>query len=205
MALPFLFISICLAFRIVEETSGIRFYFLGVFPRQVNGLQGILFSPLIHGDWGHLWANGISFFVLASLLIYFYKGASLTAFTGIYLISGLFVWLLGRESWHIGASGVVYGLGSFLFFSGMIRNHIPLMAVSLFVVFMYGSMVWGMFPINVNLPYSWESHMGGVLSGIILSLLLRKKGPVRKEHQWEEDENEPDGQELETAENEGSL
>lgn len=198
MALPFLFISICLAFKIIEATGDFTFYYLGIYPRHINGLQGILLAPFIHGDWAHLWANGVSFFVLASTLIYFYKDASLPAFMGVYIFSGVFVWLLGRESWHIGASGIVYGLGSFLFFSGLIRNNIPLMAVSLFIVFMYGSMVWGMFPININLPYSWESHLGGALGGVLLALLLRKSGPVRVEHQWE-DENEDVEQERDTS------
>lgn len=193
-AIPLLFISVCFALRVLEGLGLFSLTELGIYPRHVNGLQGIVLAPLIHADWAHFGANSISFFILASLLFYFYKGVALKAFSLIYLFSGLFVWLLGRESWHIGASGLVYGYGAFLFFSGLIRNHIPLMAVSLFVVFFYGGMVWGMFPLKVDLPYSWEAHMGGAFFGLMFALLYRRQGPLPPREVWGDDEGEePDG------------
>ncbi len=190
---PLLFISICFALRVLEGLGLFSLTEFGIYPRHVNGLQGIVFAPLIHADWAHFGANSVSFFILASLLFYFYKGVAMKAFFHIYLFSGLFVWLLGRESWHIGASGLVYGYGSFLFFSGLIRNHIPLMAVSLFVVFFYGSMVWGMFPLKVNLPYSWEAHMGGAFFGLLFAIVHRHQGPQPPIKTWpEEEEGEPE-------------
>lgn len=191
LAIPLFFIAICFALRVLEGLELFSLTHLGIYPRHVNGLQGIIVGPLIHADWAHFGANSVSFFVLSSLLFYFYKGVAFKAFSYVYLFSGLFVWLLGRESWHIGASGLVYGFGSFLFFSGLIRNHIPLMAVSLFVVFFYGSMVWGIFPLEVNLPYSWEAHMGGAFSGLVLALVFRSQGPQRPHHYWmDEEQNE---------------
>ncbi len=192
VAIPLLFISLCFALRMLESLDLLSLVEMGIYPRQINGLQGIILAPLIHADWAHFGANSISFFILSSLLFYFYKGVALKAFFHIYLFSGLFVWLLGRESWHIGASGLIYGYGSFLFFSGLIRNHIPLMAVSLFVVFMYGSMVWGMFPLKINLPYSWESHMGGAFFGLLFALIHRHRGPQSPVIVWPDEEDDPE-------------
>ncbi len=191
IAIPFLFISICFALRLLESMNLFSFVELGIYPRHINGLQGVILAPLIHADWAHFGANSVSFFILASMLFYFYQGVALKAFIHIYLFSGLFVWILGRESWHVGASGLIYGFGSFLFFSGLIRNHIPLMAISLFVIFMYGSMVWGMFPLKVNLPYSWEAHMGGVFFGLFFAILYRNHGPQQPVKIWHDEDDDP--------------
>ncbi len=114
------------------------------------------------------------------------------------------VWLWGREAWHIGASGLVYGLASFLFFSGIIRKYFRLIALSLLIVFIYGSMVWGLFP-GVYKDVSWESHMLGFVSGVILAICYRKEGPQPPVYEWmDEDEaiidetgEEEDGEEKE--------
>lgn len=195
MVIPFLFLSICFASHMLETLHWASFVEWGVYPREVKGIWGILFMPFIHGDWEHFWANSVTFFILSTFLFYSYKGVGVRAFVGIYLFSGLFVWLLGRESWHIGASGIVYGLGSFLFFSGLIRNHIPLMAISLFVVFMYGSMVWGMIPLQTNLPYSWEGHLGGAFGGLIFALIYRRQGPVFQVKKWPDEDEYQEGDE----------
>ena len=102
------------------------------------------------------------------------------------------MWLAGRAAWHIGASGLVYGLASFLFFSGIIRRYFRLVALSLLIVFLYGSMVWGIFP-GVYQNVSWESHMVGAFSGVILAILYRKEGPQQPKYEWmDDDEPEPE-------------
>jgi membrane associated rhomboid family serine protease len=101
----------------------------------------------------------------------------------------LLVWLGGREAWHIGASGIVYGLASFLFFSGIIRRYFRLVALSLLIVFLYGEMVWGVFPGVYGQSVSWESHMLGVFSGIVLAVLYRKEGPQRPVQEWDNEDS----------------
>lgn len=174
----------------VEVLEDMTFVNWGIYPRLVDGLQGIFTAPLVHGDWGHLWSNLSSFVVLMVALVYFYRGVAYRVFLGIYVFSGLFVWCFGRESWHIGSSGIVYGMAAFLFFSGVIRQYVPLMAISLIVAFMYGSMVWGIFPLTAHLPYSWEAHLGGTLAGMGLALVVRNKGPRKPEKIWEDEDDE---------------
>jgi hypothetical protein len=104
----------------------------------------------------------------------------------IWLFTGFWVWLLARESAHIGASGLIYGLVCFLFFSGILRKDTRLMAVSLLVTFLYGSMVWGILPIDQSI--SWESHLFGSVAGFFCAIYFRHEGPQRPKAQWEIDE-----------------
>lgn len=163
----------------------------GIYPRTIEGLRGILFAPFIHGSFGHLAANSAPFFVLAVALFYFYRNLAWRIFWFIYFLSGICVWLGAREAWHIGASGLIYGMGSFLFFSGLLRNDVKLLTISIIVVFLYGGMFWGMFPIEASI--SWESHLWGAASGFVLSLFYRRSGPQRSRYDWEdESDDEPD-------------
>jgi membrane associated rhomboid family serine protease len=134
---------------------------------------------------------------LATALFYFYRDISLKVLLGIWLLSGIWVWFGGRESWHIGASGVIYGLSSFLFFSGLIRKNTQLAALAMVVAFLYGSMVWGIFPDFIPREnISWEGHLGGFVSGIILAFYFRKTGPKPKRYSWEfEEESDEDDDE----------
>ena len=122
-------------------------------------------------------------------LFYFYSEVAIRVFSVTYLLTGLLVWLWGRTAWHIGASGLIYGLASFLFFSGLIRRYFRLIALSLLVVFLYGEMVWGIFP-GIYKEISWESHMLGFISGILLAVWYRKEGPQRPVYEWMEDDVE---------------
>ncbi|MFT3739118.1 MAG: rhomboid family intramembrane serine protease [Breznakibacter sp.] len=190
VALFFAFIMIVA--KMVETLEHISLVRLGIHPRSIAGLWGILTSPFVHGDWGHLFSNITSFTALMVALLYFYKGVAYRVFFGIYIFSGLFVWAFGRESWHIGSSGLIYGMAAFLFFSGIVRQYIPLMAISLIVAFLYGSMVWGIFPLAIHLPYSWEAHLGGTIAGILLAVLFRASGPQKPKKVWDEDDPEAD-------------
>ncbi len=160
----------------------------GVYPRTTRGLTGIITSPLIHGDFRHLISNSIPLLILGSMLIYFYKELAVKVFFWIYFLSGFWLWLGGRESYHIGASGLVYGLTAFLLISGLIRRHTGLMALSLLVAFLYGSIIWGIFPIYRMM--SWEGHLFGLAAGIIIAIIYRKEGPQRKIYDYELEEEE---------------
>ncbi len=146
---------------------------IGVVPQQIRGIPGILLSPFAHGSWSHLVSNSISFLVLGTLLFYFYRLIAYRVFFINWLLAGILLWIGGRDSVHIGASGVVYGLAFFIFFSGVFRHDKRLAAISMIVVLLYGGMVWGMIPQGGNI--SWEGHLYGALSGISLSWYYRKK------------------------------
>lgn len=167
----------------------------GVQPREVQGLIGILFMPFLHGDFTHLFSNTIPFMVSASFIFHFFKLRSWRIFIGIWLISGLGIWLLGEErTVHIGASGLVYGMVAFLMTSGFIRRNKHLTAVAFILVFLYGSMIWGLFPQYSwvhDMNISWEGHLFGALSGIALAFLYRKIGPQNDPDPFEEDEVMP--------------
>ena len=188
-----------IAFWLVEftkRTLALDLVRLGIYPLHLKGLPGILLAPFIHSGFNHLISNSIPFFILFFALIYFYRRISYRIFLMLYILSGLTVWLSGREAWHIGASGVVYAMASFHFVSGIIRNDVRLLTMSVVVVFLYGGLIWGIFPINPAI--SWEGHLWGAVSGIILALYYRQYRIRRDKFDWEEEEemkseaNEPD-------------
>ena len=149
--LPALFILILFVVEWIEHTYGMRFAKYGVLPRTLEGLKGVLLSPFIHSDWKHLINNAFPLFVLTATLGFFYKGIAKEVFFWSWLMSGLWLWAIGRPNFHIGASGLIYALASFLFFSGFIRKHTKLMSISMFVVFLYGGMIWGIFPMKKHI------------------------------------------------------
>jgi membrane associated rhomboid family serine protease len=197
--IPGIFIFIMWLVKIIEVLFEMDFSVYGIFPLTAKGLRGILFSPFIHADFSHLFNNSLPLFFLSVALFYFYSEVALKVFTWTFFFTGFLVWIAGREAWHIGASGLVYGLASFLFFSGIIRRHFRLVALSLLVVFLYGSMVWGIFP-GVYKNVSWESHMLGFFSGVVLSVWYRKEGPQRPIDEWLDDEDTEEQAEVETEE-----
>jgi membrane associated rhomboid family serine protease len=189
MIIPGILVILMWLAKVTENLFEINFSEFGIYPLTVKGLAGVLFSPFIHSDFNHLFNNSLPLFFLATALFYFYSEVALKVFGWTYILTGMLVWLAGREAWHIGASGLVYGLASFLFFSGIIRKHFRLIALSLLIVFLYGSMVWGLFP-GVYKNVSWESHMLGFFSGVILAVLYRKKGPQNPVYEWMDEEGE---------------
>jgi membrane associated rhomboid family serine protease len=189
MIIPGVFLFFMWLVKIIEVLFELDLSGFGIYPLTVKGVQGILFSPFIHADFHHLFSNSLPLFLLSVTLFYFYSEVALKVFTWTFFLTGLFVWIAGRETLHIGASGLVYGLASFLFFSGIIRRYFRLIALSLLIVFLYGSMVWGIFP-GIYKNVSWESHMLGSFSGIILAIWYRNKGPQRPVYDWMEEEEE---------------
>jgi membrane associated rhomboid family serine protease len=189
LIIPGIFIFFMWLVKIVEVLFELDFSGFGIFPLKVKGLPGIFLSPFIHADFNHLFNNSLPLFFLSIALFYFYSEVALKVFIWTYFITGILVWIAGRAAWHIGASGLVYGLASFLFFSGIIRRYFRLIALSLLIVFLYGSMVWGIFP-GIYRNVSWESHMLGFFSGVVLAVIYRNEGPQRPVYEWMEEEEE---------------
>ena len=161
---------------VLDRTFELGLDRFGLRPMNARGALGILTAPLIHGSVSHLVDNAIALLVLGWCLVYFYPKAAGRVVAWTWLLGGTLVWLTARHDMHIGASGVLYGMAAFLFFSGVIRKQRTLMAVSLIVVFLYGGLVWGVFPI---LPaMSWESHFWGGVVGTALAWWLRDVAPA---------------------------
>lgn len=195
---PVIFVGLLWIVKIAENSFALNLTTYGILPLQAEGLPGILFSPFIHSDYKHLISNSVPFLILSFTLLYFYRSLAYRIFFLIYLLSGLCVWLGGRESWHIGASGLVYGLASFLFFSGVFRRDMNLLVISIIVAFLYGSMFWGIFPIFPEI--SWESHLWGAASGLVLSIYYRHHGPARPVPSWENETDDGTTEEQELNE-----
>lgn len=170
-------------YEIVEKTNFIGY---GLYPRTLHGLQGILFSPLIHVDTDHLIANSIPLLILGSITLFFYRSIAFQIFFWVYLMTGIWVWAAARNYFHIGASGIIYGFETFLFFSGVFRKDTRLLGLSLFVVFLYGSTVWGILPLKNGV--SWESHLLGALAGLITAYHFRNEGPANRTYDLGDDE-----------------
>lgn len=166
----------------VELTFDYNFTRYGILPQKLVGLRGVLFSPFIHSSTTHLFNNSVPLAVLSASLFFFYKEVSVKVLLFGTLLTGLLTWSFARESYHIGASGVVYMLFSFIFFSGILRKHYRLVALSLIVVFLYGSMIWYVFPIKERI--SWEGHLSGFLVGLFLTFFFKSKGPQKEEYQF---------------------
>ncbi len=175
---------------VLERGMNWDFHTAGVYPRHIENIWGIFTIIFVHSGWSHLINNLISFEILGGLLYLFYKQIASKVLIISYIVSGILLWTIGRESWHIGASGLVYSIAFFLFFSGIIRKHIPLIAVSLVVAFVYGSMIWHIFPWQIQDPISWEGHLSGGMVGLVLSIWLRNEGPQKPIKEWEENEED---------------
>ena len=189
LIIPLTFIFLIWLVKIIELLFEADFSGFGIYPLTVGGLPGIVFSPFIHADFNHLLNNSLPLLLLSVALFYFYSEVALKVFSLTYLLTGILVWLGGRNALHIGASGIIYGLASFLFFSGIIRRYFRLVALSLLVVFIYGEMVWGIFP-GISKNVSWESHMLGFFSGIFLSIVYRNEGPQAPVSVWMDEDIE---------------
>jgi len=192
--IPGVFVFLMWLSKIVELLFETDLSHFGIHPLSTDGLSGIILSPFVHADLRHLFNNSLPLFLLSVALFFFYTEVALKVFLYTWILSGLFVWLAGRSAWHIGASGMVYGLASFLFFSGIIRKYYRLVALSLLIVFLYGSMVWGIFP-GLYENVSWESHMLGFFAGIALAIAYRKKGPQPPVYEWPDEKNEGEEEE----------
>ncbi|GAA0747369.1 rhomboid family intramembrane serine protease [Gaetbulibacter jejuensis] len=164
---------------------------LGVYPLTLKGLKGIVLSPFIHSDIEHLYNNSIPLFLLSMALFYFYRKISWKVILYGILLSGLITWCIGRPANHIGASGLIYVLVSFIFFKGVFARHFRLVALSLLIIFLYGSMIWYVFPVEKGI--SWEGHLAGLITGFVFALIFRKAIAKPEKYVWQQPEyNEED-------------
>ncbi|MFL6665206.1 MAG: rhomboid family intramembrane serine protease, partial [Rhizobacter sp.] len=167
----------------------------GIHPREAAGLPGILFAPLLHADFGHLVANTPPLLVLGTTMLFLYPASTLRVLPAVWLGSDVFVWLFGRESVHYGASGLVYGLASYIFVAGILRRDRRAIAASLAVWFMYGSLIWGVLPVPSGM--SWETHLAAALIGVGSAVALRRLDVVaRTRYGWEGGDVESDSDDL---------
>lgn len=176
----------------VEVRFKVDFGDYGILPRSWSGLRGILLSPFLHGDIKHLYNNSIPLLFLIALLRYFYREVSLQVLIFGILVSGFGTWLIGRENYHIGASGLIYVLVSFIFFKGVQTKYYRLVALSLVIVMLYGGTIWYIFP-EVDNQISWEGHLAGFITGFLFSILYKAekyKKPIR--YEWEKPNFNPE-------------
>ena len=168
-----------------EVRFGYRFNYLGVYPRTLSGLRGVIFSPFIHGSLEHLYHNSTPLLVLSTALFYFYRPIAWKVILLGILFSGLSTWAIGGEAYHIGASGLIYVLMSFMLFKGIFSKHYRLTALSFVVIFLYGSMLWYVFPVKENM--SWEGHLSGLVVGFVFALIFKTAIAKPPKYVWEDE------------------
>ena len=164
--------------------------FGAIIPLMPDGLSGVIFAPLLHGSLDHIISNSMPIAILLFLLFEFYSKIAFKIFLIGWIAGGLLVWMLppvdiftGEWTYTciVGASGVVYMLAFFIFFSGVFRWNMKLLTVSLVVALYYGSLIWGIFPeeffsqLEERSRISWQSHMAGAITGIILKKVEARK------------------------------
>jgi membrane associated rhomboid family serine protease len=171
--IPLYFIGLMWLSHVLQVLQGVRWIGLGIYPRHLEGSLGILTAPFIHGSFGHLFSNSIPLFFLIAVLYLAYRKSASAALASIYIGTGVGMWLFARSSYHIGASGVVYGLVAFLFWTGVFRKSIRSIALSLAVLFLYSGYIWGIFPGEAGI--SWDGHLIGAIVGIIVAFILRNR------------------------------
>lgn len=184
------FVVLLWIISLADFIFGLDLYRYGTYPRQIDHLTGIFFAPLIHGSFTHIFSNTLPLLVLGTALLYGYPRSSKIVMPVIYLGSGLGVWLFGRNSFHIGASSLVFGMMFFVFVSGVLRWDPRAIALSCLVFFLYGGAVWGIFPTDPHI--SFEYHFFGAVMGTLCALFLRNfDSPLRrKRYDWEDEPEE---------------
>ena len=187
---PLLFLLFIVIVFWVESRFNYNFNYLGIYPRKIEGLRGVLFGPFIHGDVKHLFNNSIPLLVLTSALFYFYRNVRWKVLLYGLLLTGIITWIIGRPSNHIGASGVIYMLTAFLMFRGILSKQFQLTALSFSVIFLYGSLIWYIFPTDPKI--SWEGHLAGFLVGIAFAFVFNKQTLPVKKYVWEKENYNPE-------------
>jgi membrane associated rhomboid family serine protease len=184
---PVGFVLLLWIIKISEIMFNLNFTTFGILPGSVKGLPGIFLAPLIHANIRHLFSNSLPILFLGSGIIYFYRNASYKVISIIYIGTGILDWIFARQAYHIGASGLIYGFVTFLFFSGLIRRDTRAIALALLVTFLYGSLIWGVLPLDNSV--SWESHLFGSVLGIFCAFLYKSSDPARK-YEWEYEDDD---------------
>lgn len=198
IAIPVTIVIVMWVVFLINNEFNLHLNKYGLFPRKLEGLIGIITIPFLHGSLSHIINNSIPMLVLGWALYRFYPTLATKTLIWITITSGIWLWISARPNYHIGASGVVYGLASFLFLSGWLRREKRVAALSLLVAFLYGGLWWGVLPVDPTI--SWEGHFWGALAGFILAIVYRKQGPQKPKYEWEfEEDDEPGEDENEMA------
>jgi len=173
LGFPLGFVGVIFVIHLLQAILNLDLRRLGVFPREVDGLPGILTGPLIHGSWEHLFSNSVSFIMLGAVLFWFYPRIALRSIIWLYLLSGFGIWISGQpNSYHIGASGIVYGMVSLVFWSGVFRRNVKSIVLALIILVMYAGFFEGIVPGKEGI--SWEGHLSGAIAGILLAFVYRR-------------------------------
>ena len=186
-------VAVLWAIHLLDWGLALELRRLGVRPRELAGLPGILLAPLLHGGFSHLVANSLPLLVLGTGMLYLYPNSAVKVLPAVYLGPGIAVWMFAKTgSVHAGASGLVYGLFSYILAAGLIRRDRRAIAASLLVCFLYGTLVWGVLPIQPGV--SWETHLAAALIGVALAIALRRLDvPPRKRYSWEDEDGGDEG------------
>ena len=194
IAPPAVFVLLLWLLELLDLSFGLNLSRLGVYPRELQGLPGVLAAPLIHGSWHHLISNSFALLVLGTVLLYGYPRTALALLVLVWLGSGIGVWLFARGSYHFGASGLTHGLMFFIFVSGILRHDRLSIALSMIIFFLYGGMVWTVFPTGPGV--SFESHFFGAVMGVTGAFLFFGRDPLppEKHYDWEDDDGPDDGE-----------
>jgi membrane associated rhomboid family serine protease len=195
--IPLIFPAILWVIHLFSYLLELNLAGMGVLPRKVEGLLGIVSSPLIHANFSHLISNTFPLIILGWIIFYFYPKVAFSLFAFVYFFTGLLVWLFARQVYHIGASGIVYGFVSFLFFSGIFRKDNTSISLALIVTFLYGGIVWGVLPGWKGI--SWESHLFGAITGLTAAYLFRRIDPPKKKYDWEDEPDDFNVDDLEVS------
>lgn len=191
--LPFVFVLTCWLAFYADIKFNLDAADWGIYPRTLEGLRGVVLSPFVHGNMEHLYNNSIPLLILLMALRYFYREQSMAVIGYGILVSGLITWIIGRESHHIGASGLIYVLTSFIFFKGIRTRHYRLIALSLAVILIYGSSVWYIFP-GIEKQMSWEGHLAGLVTGFAFAVAFKTSDYQRPvKYDWERPDFDPAG------------
>lgn len=178
---PLYFIGLMWTVHIIKIIGDFNWNIFGIYPRETEGLIGIFTAPLLHSNFQHLFSNSVPLFFMMTLICLFYSRIAKISFVIIYILTGFAVWMFGRQVFHIGASGVVYGLISFVFWSGVFRKNFKSVVLSLIIIILYSGYIEGVLPGKEGI--SWESHLLGAIVGVLVAFLVRN---VRDEHETEE-------------------
>ncbi len=191
LRLPFQFIAVIWGVHFFQVVTNLDFGSYGIFPREFFGLRGIVFAPLVHADLRHLISNSAPVFFLAAIILYFYRRVAVRSMLMIYLLTGFAVWLFARRVYHIGASGVVYGLVAFVFWSGIFRRSPKSIILALIVTFLYSGYFLGILPNQEGI--SWESHLLGAMTGLFTAYWYKEEIEADEENKlpsWENEAND---------------
>ena len=182
------FVAVLWLIKLVELALDLDLTRYGVYPRTLRGVSGVCFAPLIHGSLAHLFSNTLPIIILGSALLYGYPRSARLVIPILYFGTGIGVWLFARSAWHIGASGLIFGVMFFVFTMGVLRWDTRSIALALVVFLLYGGMIWGVFPGDPSV--SFESHLAGAVLGVTLAVVLKNRDPAPppKRYSWEEEE-----------------